>query len=154
MFIGKYYSSVTFNEDIFNFCNRKSDSIWVQIESLMAEGEGYCHTLKRVPWQDFVRRSKHIKDDRTRGFSPLAFPKYKTKNLKQTQSSFKVFCGGGRGIRTPVGLHPNGFQDRLVMTTSIALQLIYSFVFMKTVSQTVYSYAFAPEDFVQDTLSL
>ena len=27
--------------------------------------------------------------------------------------------GGSEGIRTPVGLHPNGFQDRLVMTTSI-----------------------------------
>ncbi len=31
--------------------------------------------------------------------------------------------GGGRGIRTPVGLHPNGFQDRLVMTTSIFLHI-------------------------------
>ena len=31
------------------------------------------------------------------------------------------FCGGGRGIRTPVGFHPNGFQDRLVMTASIFL---------------------------------
>ena len=27
--------------------------------------------------------------------------------------------GGSRGIRTPVGVTPNGFQDRLVMTTSI-----------------------------------
>ena len=32
-------------------------------------------------------------------------------------------CGGGEGIRTPVGLHPNGFQDRLVMTTSIRLRM-------------------------------
>ena len=31
------------------------------------------------------------------------------------------FVGGGRGIRTPVGFHPNGFQDRLVMTASIPL---------------------------------
>ena len=29
--------------------------------------------------------------------------------------------GAGRGIRTPVGFHPNGFQDRLVMTASIFL---------------------------------
>lgn len=29
--------------------------------------------------------------------------------------------GGGRGIRTPVGLHPNGFQDRPVMTASVSL---------------------------------
>ena len=31
--------------------------------------------------------------------------------------------GGGRGIRTPVGLPPNGFQDRLVMTASICLRV-------------------------------
>ena len=37
---------------------------------------------------------------------------------------FAFFCyGGGEGIRTPVGLHPNGFQDRLVMTTSIRLRM-------------------------------
>ncbi len=36
------------------------------------------------------------------------------------------FCttGGEEGIRTLVGLPPNGFQDRLVMTTSILLQNI------------------------------
>ena len=31
--------------------------------------------------------------------------------------------GAGREIRTPVGLPPNGFQDRLVMTTSICLRI-------------------------------
>ncbi len=31
--------------------------------------------------------------------------------------------GGGEGIRTPVGLRPNGFQDRLVMTASIRLRI-------------------------------
>ena len=31
--------------------------------------------------------------------------------------------GGESGIRTHVGLHPNGFQDRLVMTASISLQI-------------------------------
>ena len=36
--------------------------------------------------------------------------------------SAKVHLGGGRGIRTPVGLHPNGFQDRLVVTASIFLR--------------------------------
>ena len=35
---------------------------------------------------------------------------------------FFLLIGGGRGIRTPVGFRPNGFQDRLVMTTSISLQ--------------------------------
>ena len=34
--------------------------------------------------------------------------------------------GGGCGIRTHVGVNPNGFQDRLVMTASIRLQ-IFSF---------------------------
>ena len=36
-------------------------------------------------------------------------------NLKQ--------YGGEEGIRTLVGLPPNGFQDRLVMTTSIPLRM-------------------------------
>ena len=31
--------------------------------------------------------------------------------------------GGGKGIRTLVGLLPNGFQDRLVMTASISLRV-------------------------------
>ena len=31
--------------------------------------------------------------------------------------------GGESGIRTHVGLHPNGFQDRLVMTASISLRI-------------------------------
>ena len=38
-----------------------------------------------------------------------------------------VCFGAGRGIRTPVGLLPNGFQDRLVMTTSICLRIKFSF---------------------------
>ncbi len=32
---------VSFNENIFNDSNRKSDSIWVQIESLLAERMGF-----------------------------------------------------------------------------------------------------------------
>jgi hypothetical protein len=35
---------------------------------------------------------------------------------------FSVHCGGEGGIRTHAGFHPNGFQDRLVMTTSIPLR--------------------------------
>ena len=34
--------------------------------------------------------------------------------------------GGGKGIRTLVGLLPNGFQDRLVMTASISLRMVRS----------------------------
>ena len=42
---------------------------------------------------------------------------------KQTLHFCKVCCvGGGSGIRTHVGASPNGFQDRLVMTTSISLR--------------------------------
>ena len=34
-----------------------------------------------------------------------------------------AFYGGECGIRTHVGVSPNGFQDRLVMTTSITLHI-------------------------------
>ena len=43
------------------------------------------------------------------------------KNKTNKQKILVRFVGGGRGIRTPVGFHPNGFQDRLVMTASIFL---------------------------------
>ena len=43
-------------------------------------------------------------------------------NFNPFMGSAKVHLGGGRGIRTPVGLHPNGFQDRLVVTASIFLR--------------------------------
>ena len=42
---------------------------------------------------------------------------------RKSKNSTYVIGGAGRGIRTPVGLHPNGFQDRLVMTASIFLQI-------------------------------
>ena len=38
----KYYTYVSFDENIFNKSNRKSDSIWVQIESLLAEKERFA----------------------------------------------------------------------------------------------------------------
>ena len=38
-----------------------------------------------------------------------------------------ILGGGGCGIRTHVGVNPNGFQDRLVMTASIALHKILSY---------------------------
>ena len=43
------------------------------------------------------------------------------KNL-QEQALQVLEIGGGKGIRTLVGGCPNGFQDRLVMTTSISLR--------------------------------
>ena len=38
---------------------------------------------------------------------------------------FSQLNGGEGGIRTHVGLRPNGFQDRPVMTTSVPLHLKY-----------------------------
>ncbi len=35
----------------------------------------------------------------------------------------QLAVGGEKGIRTLVGLRPNGFQDRLVMTASISLRV-------------------------------
>ena len=44
--------------------------------------------------------------------------------LKITKKPRKIGAyGGGKGIRTLVGGCPNGFQDRLVMTTSISLRI-------------------------------
>ena len=36
---------------------------------------------------------------------------------------FQGFCGGGCEIRTHAPVKANGFQDRLVMTTSITLRI-------------------------------
>ncbi len=36
-----------------------------------------------------------------------------------------LFSGGEGGIRTHAGFPPNGFQDRLVMTTSILLHRFF-----------------------------
>ena len=44
---------------------------------------------------------------------------YKKRVAKVT----RFLYGGGSGIRTHVGGSPNGFQDRLVMTTSISLRI-------------------------------
>ena len=49
---------------------------------------------------------------------------YFSSNKKRHHILVSSFVGGERGIRTPVGVNPNGFQDRLVMTTSIALHYL------------------------------
>ena len=46
----------------------------------------------------------------------------KKQHLHKTDAAY---FGGGCGIRTHVGLLPNGFQDRLVMTASITLRMTY-----------------------------
>ena len=45
------------------------------------------------------------------------------KKIIPTETS-RDLHGGEEGIRTLVGLPPNGFQDRLVMTTSIPLRIV------------------------------
>ena len=47
--------------------------------------------------------------------------KIKKDNKKRLEINSNLHGGEG-GIRTHVGLHPNGFQDRPVMTTSVPLQ--------------------------------
>ena len=55
---------------------------------------------------------------------PPLNPSSGSVHIKNKNGLFRsYFFGAGRGIRTPVGFHPNGFQDRLVMTASIFLQL-------------------------------
>ena len=57
------------------------------------------------------------------GVCPLRLRIHTLINKKITLPEWvELFFGGGCGIRTHVGLPPNGFQDRLVMTTSITLR--------------------------------
>ena len=61
----------------------------------------------------------------------LRNPYDKKQNTQLEPLGFELGArGGGEGIRTPVGLHPNGFQDRLVMTASIRLQICNCYLMM------------------------
>ncbi len=67
------------------------------------------------------------------GFSrptPLAgAPRHQLEYYSELLRSIhiKLKNGGEEGIRTLVGFPPNGFQDRLVMTTSIPLRVTKTF---------------------------
>lgn len=63
-FNSKDNTCVSFNKDIFNYYNRKSDSIWVQIESLLAEKAGDSPVRGNV-----ARRQKGCRP--RRGIEPL-----------------------------------------------------------------------------------
>ena len=54
-----------------------------------------------------------------------AFPPVRISSPRQGKKAGKNACllGGCGGIRTPVGVNPNGFQDRLVMTASIRIRI-------------------------------
>ena len=92
-------------------------------------------------WRSSTRQTIHLNSDKKvnskpSNYSPgigfgihslIIIPKYSLEK-KYTHSNFSLgcvqfACGGGWGIRTLVGLRPNGFQDRLVMTASISLRV-------------------------------
>ena len=63
-------------------------------------------------------------------------PIVQKENSLEPQGFKRVSLGGGRGIRTPVPLRANGFQDRLVMTASIYLriaQILSTFCFFLSI---------------------
>ena len=72
---------------------------------------------------------------RGRGFESLLLS---TEKQNEQAKMLVRFVGGGRGIRTPVGFHPNGFQDRLVMTASIFLHVVCQARIIRTVVKTLY----------------
>ena len=53
--------------------------------------------------------------------------------------SHKSVCSGESGIRTHAPLRTNGFQDRLVMTTSISLRIHFSVFFALLCQRKTYS---------------
>ena len=54
------------------------------------------------------------------GFEPAALWS-QTRCATKLRYAPIILNGGEGGIRTHVGLHPNGFQDRPVMTASVPL---------------------------------
>ena len=58
-------------------------------------------------------------------FRALSNPMFNLSEKKKPRE--RLFLFGEDGIRTHVGLRPNGFQDRLVMTTSIPLRIYILF---------------------------
>ncbi len=71
----------------------------------------------------------------------------KRKNTQFVPLGFKLGAsGGGGGIRTPVTLPPNGFQDRLVVTASIRLRIFdcvqYSLFRLKSKANAVIRFSF------------
>ncbi len=95
----------------------------------MAERVGFAPSLPRPYFS-----SGHVIRDYHAGAYEHAFWHVRftarsnpTSALTQKTDSFSGIglsfaYGGESGIRTHVGLHPNGFQDRPVMTASVSLQ--------------------------------
>ena len=57
------------------------------------------------------------------------------------QASLTFVCSGEGGIRTHAPLRTNGFQDRLVMTTSISLQSVLSNVLLYSIRSFLFCQA-------------
>ncbi len=74
-------------------------------ESAKAEPSGPLYRL----YQGFSRRNNE-----------------KARKLFVSQLPYR--CGGGCRIRTRVGLPPNGFQDRPVMTASVTLRMLCGWI--------------------------
>ena len=85
-------------------------------------------SFAKQPWSAIFMLCKSLRSA-AKNDAPCRFlnalvriPLIKYRKTKRTSKKcLSVLLGGGRGIRTPVGFHPNGFQDRLVMTASIFL---------------------------------
>lgn len=74
----------------------------------------------------------------------LRNPLGKKQNTQLEPLGFELGArGGSGGIRTPVGLHPNGFQDRLVVTASIRFRKFYRLIMLHQNTRVVNSFCSA-----------
>ena len=73
----------------------------------------WCDVCPMCRQAHIIRRSRH----HWRKPTSCAEGKHHSKNAPLSVDKSAFFVGGGRGIRTPVGLPPNGFQDFLKKPT-------------------------------------
>ena len=124
------------NREIIEFCDVVTYFAEKQYQNDEEKNEFFNSFISRVVLFDdcvyiFYNTSPNMPTKVKLDKSDLAELREYRTNKKSTQFQplgFKLgACGGGWGIRTPVGLRPNGFQDRLVMTASISLRIFYDF---------------------------
>ena len=82
----------------------------------------WCDVCPMCRQAHIIRRSRH----HWRSQHHLPQANIIQKSLICLVDKLGFFVGGGCGIRTHVGVNPNGFQDRLVMTASITLRNYYA----------------------------
>ena len=88
----------------------------MQMLFILAEGVGFARLRTERCRGKTVHRTVFF----TRG---LRIPSITSQKQTAPANADAAYFGGGCGIRTHVGLLPNGFQDRLVMTASITLRM-------------------------------